>query len=373
MESVGILAGGIAHDFNNILTAIMSNLTLLQLDLGETPEQGSLLDEAVRATKRAGDLTLQLLTFAKGGDPVRTAVQLPEIVKEAATFAHRGSGVGSEFHMPDDLWAANVDKAQISQVVQNLVINATQAMPNGGTLRIEASNARVPPGSHGVLAEGDYICIAVSDTGAGISPEHINRIFDPYFTTKLQGHGLGLATVFSIIKRHQGHIEVSSVVGKGSVFTFWLPAAPVSESSAGTAKPFAAALNGGRVLFMDDEVPILTMAERLLRRMGLECESVVDGAEAIKRYKSASEAGRPFDLVVMDLTIPGGMGGREAIAILRQYDPHVRAIVSSGYSSDLAMADFRKHGFMGMVAKPYDISELASVIRGVLAEKGPAN
>jgi PAS domain S-box-containing protein len=372
MESVGILAGGIAHDFNNILTAVLSNLTLLQLDLSSMPDQAALLDEAVRATKRAGDLTLQLLTFAKGGDPVRSAVQLSEIVKESATFAHRGTGVKSDFHLPDDLWAANVDKAQISQVIQNLVINATQAMPVGGTLRIDASNTRIPAGSHSVLAEGDYICIAVADTGAGIAPEHLSRIFDPYFTTKLQGHGLGLATVFSIIKRHQGHIEVSSVLGKGTVFTFWLPAAPGSESSPGAPRHFAAALAGGRVLFMDDEVPILTMAERLMRRMGLEFESVSDGAEAIKRYKSAKEAGRPFDLVVMDLTIPGGMGGREAISILRQYDPSVRAIVSSGYSSDLAMADFRKHGFMGMVAKPYDISELASVIRGVLAEKGPS-
>ncbi|HEY5226969.1 MAG TPA: ATP-binding protein [Opitutaceae bacterium] len=370
MESVGILAGGIAHDFNNILTAVLSNLTLLQLDLSAMPDQAALLDEAVRATKRAGDLTLQLLTFAKGGDPVRSAVQLAEIVKESATFAHRGSGVKSDFDLPDDLWAANVDKAQISQVIQNLVINATQAMPVGGTLRIEASNVRILAGSHGVLSEGDYICIAVADTGAGIAPEHLGRIFDPYFTTKLQGHGLGLATVFSIIKRHQGHIEVSSILGKGTVFTFWLPAAPGSESTLGTTRHFAAAIAGGRVLFMDDEVPILTMAERLMRRMGLEFESVSDGAEAIKRYKSAKEAGRPFDLVVMDLTIPGGMGGREAISILRQYDPAVRAIVSSGYSSDLAMADFRKHGFMGMVAKPYDISELASVIRGVLAEKG---
>jgi PAS domain S-box-containing protein len=371
MESVGILAGGIAHDFNNILTAIMSNLTLLQLDLDAMPDQASLLDEAVRATKRAGDLTLQLLTFAKGGDPVRTAVHLPEIVKEAATFAHRGSGVRSEFKLPDNLWVANVDKAQISQVIQNLVINATQAMPEGGAVRIEASNAHVPPGSHGVLAEGDYVCIAVADTGGGIAPEHLNRIFDPYFTTKLHGHGLGLATVFSIIKRHQGHIEVSSTVGKGTVFTFWLPAAPLSEATVDSLRPFAASTGSGRVLFMDDEVPILTMAERLMRRMGLDFESVSDGAGAIERYKSAREAGRPFDLVVMDLTIPGGMGGREAIAILRKYDPNVRAIVSSGYSSDLAMADFRKHGFMGMVAKPYDISELASVIRAVLGEKIP--
>jgi PAS domain S-box-containing protein len=369
MESVGILAGGIAHDFNNILTAVLSNLTLLQLDLSAMPDQAALLDEAVHATKRAGDLTLQLLTFSKGGDPVRSAVQLPEIVKEAATFAHRGSGAKSEFSLPPDLWAANVDKAQISQVIQNLVINATQAMAHGGTLRIEASNAHVPPGSLGVLSEGDYVCITVTDTGAGIAAEHLSRIFDPYFTTKLQGHGLGLATVFSIIKRHQGHIEVSSTVGKGTSFTFWLPAAPVADAAPSVPPRFATGAAKGRVLFMDDEVPILTMAERLMRRMGLEFESVADGAEAIKRYKSAKEAGRPFDLVVMDLTIPGGMGGREAISVLRRYDPGVRAIVSSGYSSDLAMADFRKHGFKGMVAKPYDISELASVIRGVLAEK----
>jgi PAS domain S-box-containing protein len=372
MESVGILAGGIAHDFNNILTAVLSNLTLLQLDLSGMPEQAALLDEAVRATKRAGELTLQLLTFSKGGDPVRSAVQLPEIIREAATFAHRGSGVKSEFQVQEDLWAANVDKAQISQVIQNLVINATQAMPAGGTLRIEASNAHVPAGAHGVLTDGDYVCITVTDTGAGIATEHIGKIFDPYFTTKLQGHGLGLATVFSIIKRHQGHIDVTSVLGKGTTFTFWLPAVPGSETTQATQRHFAGALKGGRVLFMDDEVPILTMAERLMQRMGLEFESVSDGAEAIKRYKSAKEAGRPFDLVVMDLTIPGGMGGREAISILRKYDPEVRAIVSSGYSSDLAMADFRKHGFMGMVAKPYDISELASVVRSVLAEKARA-
>ena len=368
MESVGILAGGIAHDFNNILTAVLSNLTLLQLDLSGMPEQAALLDEAVLAAKRAGQLTLQLLTFSKGGDPVRTAVQLPEIIKEAATFSHRGTGVKSEFDMPASLWAADVDKAQISQVIQNLVINATQAMREGGTLRITASNERVPAGSHSVLSEGDYVGITVTDTGAGIQPEHIGKIFDPYFTTKLQGHGLGLATVFSIVKRHQGHIEVSSVVDKGTAFTFWLPAAKESQATPNPPAAFPQVGRGGRVLFMDDEEPILKMAERLMRRMGLDFESVADGKQAIERYRAAKEAGRPFDLVVMDLTIPGGMGGREAISVLREYDPGVRAIVSSGYSSDLAMSDFRKHGFRGMVAKPYDISELASVIRGVLSE-----
>jgi PAS domain S-box-containing protein len=369
MESVGILAGGIAHDFNNILTAILSNLTLLQLDLEGMPDEASLVDEAVRATKRAGELTLQLLTFAKGGDPVRTAVHLPEVVKEAATFSHRGSGVKSEFDMPADLWAADVDKAQISQVIQNLVINATQAMPAGGTVRIVASNDRIPVGTHSVLSQGNYIRIAISDTGAGIPPENIAKIFDPYFTTKLHGHGLGLATVFSIVKRHQGHIEVSSTPGKGTTFTFWLPAARVSEIPPSAPVAFSDAVLGGRVLFMDDEGPIVKMAEKLIRRMGLDFEAVGDGNAAIERYRLAKESGHPFDLVVMDLTIPGGMGGKEAIWILREYDPNVKAIVSSGYSSDLAMADFRKHGFRGMVAKPYDISELSAVIRSVLAEK----
>jgi PAS domain S-box-containing protein len=368
MESVGLLAGGIAHDFNNILTAVLSNLTLLQLDLSEMPEQAVLVDEAVLATKRAAELTLQLLTFSKGGDPVRTAVHLQEVIKESTTFSHRGSSVKSEFDMPDDLWPANVDKAQISQVIQNLVINATQAMRDGGTIQISARNERVPAGSHPVLMEGDYIRIMVTDTGAGIPAEHIGKIFDPYFTTKLQGHGLGLATVFSIVKRHQGHIEVSSVVGQGTTFTLWLPAAKESEAAQDTPPPFPHTGKGGRVLFMDDEEPILKMAEKLMLRMGLQFESVPDGKEAIARYRAAKEAGSPFDLVVMDLTIPGGMGGREAISILRAYDPTVRAIVSSGYSSDLAMSDFRKHGFRGMVAKPYDVSELAMVIRAVLAE-----
>jgi PAS domain S-box-containing protein len=368
MESIGLLAGGIAHDFNNILTAVLSNLTLLELDLEEMPEQAAMLSEAVLATKRAAELTLQLLTFSKGGDPVRTAVQLPEVIKEAATFSHRGSGVKSEFDMPAGLWAADVDKGQISQVIQNLVINATQAMRDGGTLRIAASNEHIPVGSHAVLAEGDYIRISVTDTGAGIPAQHIGKIFDPYFTTKLHGHGLGLATVFSIVKRHQGHIEVSSVIGQGSSFTFWLPAAKDSLAAHNPPAAFPKSGPSGRVLFMDDEEPILKMAEKLMRRMGLHFESVADGSAAIERYRTAKESGRPFDLVVMDLTIPGGIGGREAISVLRAYDPKVRAIVSSGYSSDLAMSDFRKHGFCGMVAKPYDVAELASVIRRVLSE-----
>ncbi len=367
MESVGILAGGIAHDFNNILTAILSNLTLLQMDLGSMPEQASVLDEAVRATKRAAELTHRLLTFARGGDPVRTAVQLPEVIREAAIFAHRGSSVKCRFDMAADLWAADADKAQVSQVIQNLVINATQAMPKGGVISIAAANEHVPAGARAAFPEGDYIRVTVADTGGGIPPEQIARIFEPYFTTKMQGHGLGLSTVFSIIKRHQGHIEVASTVGKGTAFTFWLPAAKATWGAPDPSVAFADDGNGGRILFMDDEEPILRMAEKLMARMGLEVETARDGRAAIELYRRAKEAGHPFNLVVMDLTIPDGMGGREVISVLRQFDPGVKAIVSSGYSSDLAMADFAKHGFRAMVAKPYDIAELAAAIRRVLA------
>ena len=369
MESVGILAGGIAHDFNNILTAILSNLSLLQLDLTGMPDQSLLVEEAIGASKRAAELTLQLLTFAKGGDPVRTAVHLQEVVREAATFSQRGSGVRSEFDMPEDLWAADVDKAQISQVIQNLVINAVQAMPSGGVLRVAASNRRIGAGAHPVLPEGDYVRISVADTGEGIAPEHLGRIFDPYFTTKLQGHGLGLATVFSIIRRHQGLAEVNSEVGRGSTFTIWLPAAKAAQAKPAAPKALEGAGSKGRVLFMDDEEPILKMAARLMKRIGYDVETVTDGQAAVDRYRSGLAEGRPFNVVVMDLTIPGGMGGKEAISILRKIDPNVRAIVSSGYSSDLAMSDFRKHGFRGMVAKPYDISDLAAVIRSVIAEE----
>jgi PAS domain S-box-containing protein len=367
MESVGLLAGGIAHDFNNILTAVLSNLTLLQIDLAGMPEAENVLDEAVRATKRAGELTLQLLTFAKGGDPVRAAVLLDEVLREAATFASRGSKVKTEFRMAGDLRAANADKAQISQVIQNLVLNSIQAMPEGGTVTIEAANERLAEHARGALAAGDYIRVRVSDTGSGVAPEHIGKIFDPYFTTKVHGRGLGLATVFSIIRRHQGHIEVASELGKGTAFTFWLPSAPAAPSLAARPAPTAGIERGKRVLFMDDEEPILRLAEKLMVRLGLEFASAKNGQEAVERVRAAKESGAPFDLVVMDLTIPGGMGGKEAVALLHQIDPGIRAIVSSGYSSDVAMADFRKHGFQGMVAKPYDIAELSSVIRNVLS------
>jgi PAS domain S-box-containing protein len=366
LESVGILAGGIAHDFNNILTAIMGNLTLALLDAEALPKTESYLREAERATLRARDLTQQLLTFAKGGDPVRSAVRLPEIITEAVHFALHGSRAKCEFDLSAGLWLADADKGQLGQVVQNLVINAAQAMPEGGTIRVSAQNEEVGIGSRRPFALGDFVHISVADTGTGIKAEHLAKIFDPYFTTKQHGSGLGLTSVYSIIRKHHGHIKVESELGCGTTFHIWLPALheqqlDLPEDRLETTKPLK-----GRVLFMDDEEAIIRMAGLLLKRLGFEVEVARDGSETVRKFAAAHSAGRPFDLVVMDLTVPGGMGGREAIEHLRRIDPGVKAIVSSGYSSDPVLANYRSYGFRGMVAKPFKIEDLTRVFREVL-------
>ena len=368
LESVGILAGGIAHDFNNILAVIMGNLTLAQLD--PTTEGTPIerwLREAERGALRARDLTQQLLTFAKGGDPVRMAVRLPEVVREAAEFALHGSTVRAEFAMADDVWAADVDRSQIGQVVQNLVINAMQAMKNGGIIRVGLRNAELAEGQQPPLAAGRYLELSLADTGTGISPEHLARIFEPYFTTKEQGSGLGLATVYSITRKHQGHVAVESELGKGTTFRLWLPAAKMSPSTPQEGRSALEPMKG-RILFMDDEEPIRVMVEVLLGRLGLTVKTVDDGAEMLKAYSAAKDAGTPYDAVIMDLTVPGAMGGREAMKELLKIDPKVRAIVSSGYSGDPVLANFRAHGFCGIVPKPYRLADLASAVRNALAE-----
>ncbi|HVU16429.1 MAG TPA: ATP-binding protein [Candidatus Didemnitutus sp.] len=367
LESVGVLAGGIAHDFNNILTAVMGNLALAQLDVPMGSPAATQLASAERAALRARDLTQQLLTFSKGGEPVRTTVQLANVVREMTTFSLHGSPVTAAFDFPDELWPADADKGQIGRVVQNLVINSMQAMPDGGTVRVSMRNETIaPPGRPG-LAPGDYCRISVSDSGTGIRPEHLSRIFDPYFTTKPNGSGLGLAAVYSIVKKHQGHVEVESQVGSGATFRIWLPA--VRERKPPSTPPLKVKDKPlrGRVLFMDDEQIIRQMATLMMGRFGLEVECANDGAEAVSIYQKAMGAGSPFDLVIMDLTVPGGMGGLEAVRRLREIDPNVRAIVSSGYSSDPVLANPREHGFCGVLAKPYQLDDFTRVIRATLA------
>lgn len=370
LESVGVLAGGIAHDFNNILTAVMGNLSLAQLDVPAGSAIGASLHSAEKAALRARDLTQQLLTFAKGGEPVRAAVQLESIVREMTAFALHGSQVKAHYDMAPDLWPADADKGQIGRVVQNLVINAVQAMPRGGSLRIMVRNDPHDGMTQPGLAPGDYIQIAITDTGEGIKPEHVARIFDPYFTTKQTGTGLGLAAVYSIVKKHRGHIEVDSQLGQGTTFRLWLPALRERVESADSRAPWGAKsperLNG-RVLFMDDEEIIRQMATNLLRRFGLDVDCAEDGAEAVEKYRTALDDGRRYDLVIMDLTVPGGMGGLAAIGELRKIDPSVKAVVSSGYSSDPVLANHREHGFAAVVAKPYEVHEISRVLREVLA------
>ncbi len=368
LESVGVLAGGIAHDFNNILTAVMGNLALAQLDIAADSPAGASLRSAEKAALRARDLTQQLLTFAKGGEPVRAAVQLEAIVREMAAFALHGSQVKAFYDMAPNLWPADADKGQIGRVVQNLVINAVQAMPRGGTLRIMARNDPHDGQSHPSLGQGDYIQIAIADTGEGIKQENLARIFDPYFTTKQTGTGLGLAAVYSIVKKHHGHIDVESQVGQGTTFRIWLPALRQHLVQLDTRTPWNTPDRmEGRVLFMDDEQIIRDMAVMLLQRFGLTVDCAVDGAEAIEKYRTALAAGSRYDLVIMDLTVPGGMGGLDALGHLRLLDPSVRAVVSSGYSSDPVLANYKTHGFAAVIAKPYEVNELSRVLREVLA------
>ena len=367
LESVGVLAGGIAHDFNNILTAVMGNLALAQLDVAPETPVGSSLRSAEKAALRARDLTQQLLTFAKGGEPVRAAVQLDAIVREMAAFALHGSQVKAHFDMAPDLWPADADKGQIGRVVQNIVLNSVQAMPQGGTLRITARNDSHDSQSQPGLQKGDYIQIAISDTGVGIKPENLARIFDPYFTTKQTGTGLGLAAVYSIIKKHRGHIEVESQLGQGTTFRFWLPALH-QQAKPDSNMPWGGAPEQfrGRVLFMDDEPIIREMASLLLQRYGLTVDTAADGAETVAKYRAALAASARYDLVIMDLTVPGGMGGLAAVGQLREIDPGVKAVVSSGYSSDPVLANFRAHGFVAVIAKPYEANELSRVLREIL-------
>lgn len=372
LESVGLLAGGIAHDFNNILAVVMGNLTLSTMDETVQGSRAAIwLREAEQATLRARDLTQQLLTFAKGGDPVRATVQLTDLVQEAARFALHGASARCEFELANNLRPARVDPGQIGQVVQNLVLNAVQAMPGGGIIRIALSNVEVTA-SDPNLAAGHYLRLVISDRGQGIDPENLPRIFEPYFTTRPQGFGLGLATAYSIVKKHGGHIGVESEPGRGTRFDLWLPASdePVAAPPPVPTAAVPAKLQG-RVLFMDDDAPIRQMALLLLAKLGVEAVPAADGAEAVQLYEQAMTENRRFDAVIMDLTVPGGMGGREAMEHLRAIDPGVRAIVSSGYSSDPVMADHRAHGFQAMVAKPYRVADVAAALREVLAAARP--
>jgi PAS domain S-box-containing protein len=372
LESVGLLAGGIAHDFNNVLTGIVGNLSLIRehpdLPKGVSERLGML--EA--AAYKARHLTLQLLTFAKGGSPIKQTASVVEVIRDSTEFALRGSNIRPEFSFPADLAAVEIDAGQIGQVIQNLVINSTHAMPSGGVLKISAQNRELDGNSRLPLSAGSYITVSIQDSGCGIKAEHLSRIFDPYFTTKDKGSGLGLATAYSIMKRHDGLITVESEIGKGSTFHLYLPASRARIETTAT-EPDSMLNGGGRILAMDDEEGIRTLLAAILKHFGYEVTTVADGAAALQEYQSAMKSGLPFAAVIMDLTIPGGMGGKETISQLRVIDPKVKAIVSSGYSNDPVMAEYQSYGFIGRVEKPYRIQELGKTIARVVSNQGVLN
>jgi len=365
LESLGALAGGIAHDFNNMLTVMLGNIALAKMRLSKDDDTLTRLERAENAIHRAKDLTRNLLTFSRKGDLARKTLAIGGLVRETVNFALSGSSSRCEESIPDDLWPVRGDEDQIRQVIDNVIMNADQAMPDGGTIQVRCENVQAgapgsPPGK-----EAGHVMISIKDYGPGISPEFAEKIFDPYFSTKKGKSGLGLATSYSIINKHGGHIMVDSGPGAGAVFRIYLPAASaVKEES---RKEAVRALRGHeRVLIMDDDEAVREVAEGILNSIGCEIALARDGTEALELYLKASEAGRPFDVVILDLTVSGGMGGMETIRRLMEIDKEVKAIVSTGYSNDPVMADHRKFGFMGALSKPYKLQELNEVLSQVI-------
>jgi signal transduction histidine kinase/CheY-like chemotaxis protein len=361
LESLGVLAGGIAHDFNNLLTGILGNVSLARLSAESESDAAKRLDEAEKAVYRARDLTQQLMTFSKGGTPVKKTASIEHIVKDSADFILRGSNVRCEFDSPQEIWPVDVDEGQMNQVINNLIINADQSMEQGGIIEVRFENVALAPQNQMALKEGRYVKISIIDHGHGIPDETIHRIFDPYYTTKEKGNGLGLATVYSIIKHHDGYVGVDSRLNTGSTFYFYLPASRNGLPHAGEDEenPLPGA---GKILVMDDEEVIRVVAARMLKHLGYNVETCRDGNEAIDLYRAAMGSNEPFSAVIMDLTIPGGMGGKETIQELIKLDSAVIGIVSSGYSHDAILSSFREYGFSGMVKKPYSLGELGKVL-----------
>jgi PAS domain S-box-containing protein len=365
LESLGLLAGGIAHDFNNVLTGITGNLSILDYTLDEDSAEHEMVATALRAAEQASGLAKQLLTFAKGGTPVTEVTAIEGLLRETTELSLRGSKTKPIYRFAEGLCPVNIDKGQIAQVLQNLVLNADQAMPEGGILTIAAENVEISDRDHLPLAEGHYVKVSVIDQGIGMSDLVMAKIFDPYYTTKPAGHGLGLSITYSIIQKHGGHINVRSNIDLGTTFDFYLPTVARSPTVATVARPVLEQ-GTGRILLMDDEELIHASVGKILEALGYEVDCVCDGQAALSAYQAAMEAGRAYALVIMDLTIPGAMGGKETIGALRELDPQALALVSSGYAHDPIMANYKGYGFAGSLAKPVSMKDLAAMVKEVL-------
>lgn len=367
LESLGTLAGGLAHDFNNILSAIMGNISFATIFVNEDHKSYKPLIQAERASKRASELVQQLLTFARGGEPIKKVASPYYLVKEAVSLALSGSNVNGTIHISDSIHGFDVDVGQISQVFHNIIINAMHAMPGGGTLIVSACNEDVSQNNVFSLPPGPYVRLMFSDHGCGISEENMKKIFEPYFTLKATGRGLGLASARSIINRHGGYINVSSVVGKGTTVTVYLPSIDRvhTEDQKESTTKVSSGHNAGSILVMDDDPLIRDIASKMLTHFGYEVTTCINGEEAIKLYKTSIQSERPFQMCIMDLTIPGGLGGKEAAEQILSVFPKACLVVSSGYSNDPVMSNYKKYGFSGAIMKPYSISELQKVINSI--------
>ena len=366
LESIGVFAGGLAHDFNNLLTAVLGNISLARAMNATDTALGERLQKIETATLRAKGLTQQLLTFARGGAPIKKLSGIANVVKDSVDFPLRGSKIKREYSFASDLWDAEVDEDQLSQVIQNLVINAGQAMPDGGCLLVSGENVTLSGDHRTGLAAGPYLLLTVADEGHGISSKDQEKIFDPYFSSKENGSGLGLAIAYAIMKKHDGLITVDSVPDKGATFSLYLPANPVLRKEVEEQEEEVSG-KGGKILIMDDEEIVCDVAGEMLNFLGYSTCSAADGEEALKLYQEALEEGNAFDAVLMDLTIPGGMGGRETMFRLLEIDPRARGIVSSGYANDPIMALFGDYGFSAVVPKPYQLDDLRTSLAQILS------
>lgn len=381
LESLGVMAAGIAHDFNNTLSGVLGYLSMAKQDQVSAETLESYLSLAEEAAVHAKNLTRQLMAFAKGGEPIKETRSVAQVIQDAEMLVPTEVKIERTWDIAEDLWAADLDVSQITQVIQNLIINAQQAMPDGGTITIRMTNIHVgeedvPPGSN--LNPGAYVKVAIQDEGTGIPPDILDKIFDPYFTTKDAGTGLGLASTYTILQRHEGAVAVQSTIGQGTTFELFLPARvdlaiPISEPVEPPSIPIESvaspAVSEGNILIMDDEPIIRRLASEGLTQYGFNVISADNGEEALTIYQAALNQGDSIDVVILDLTVPGGMGGKEAMASLQEIDPAVKVIVSSGYSNDPVMANYKDYGFLARVVKPYRIKELLDAVNEVMAEK----
>src|SRR6266853_4874635 len=365
LESLGTLAGGIAHDLNNLLTVISGNIGLAQIEAPGSPANLlSFLSRAGEAAQHAAQLSNQLLTFSKGGTPLKRVASISDLVTQAAEFSLHGSNLRAELDVPSDLWRSAVDPAQIEQVINVLVINAREAMPHGGTVRVSADNIEIDANSGLPIRGGCYVKVQVADTGGGIDARSVTKIFDPYFTTKPSASGLGLSISYSVVKKHGGFLQLENTSPEGSTFAFYLPA---TDAEPQMSQPALANeifnFNHQRVLVMDDEAAIHELTSELLGPLAYQVTAVPDGEEALKTYEDAMRTGEQFQAVILDATIRGEMGGVATIERLRDLDPNVTAIICSGYSDEAALAEFLTYGFRAALPKPFTRHELANVLQ----------